>query len=64
MLAHDSVVGLEAASLSWSERRKPQSSRFQLHSQNARDNKLTAEIGLRYLSLLSNIAIVHVGYLG
>jgi hypothetical protein len=43
----------------WSKRRKPQSPKFGWHSQNARDNKLTAEIGARHHSPFGGAAIVH-----
>lgn len=42
----------ERGGSSWSKGRKSLSSRFVMHSQNARDNKLAADIGLRCLSLL------------
>jgi hypothetical protein len=43
----------------WSTGRKPQSPRVGWHSQNARDNKLTAEIGARHPSPVGGAALAH-----
>jgi len=43
----------------WSKGRKPLSPRVGLHYQNARDNKLTADIGARHPSPHGGAALVH-----
>lgn len=43
----------------WSTGRKPQSSKVGKHSRNARNNKLTAEIGARHSSPRSGVAATH-----
>lgn len=54
----------ERGDSSWSKGRKSLSSRFVMHSQNARDNKLAADIGLRYLSLFAGTALAHSSFTG
>jgi sugar (pentulose or hexulose) kinase len=53
-------VGCMAHGISlWSNGRKPLSPELRMHSQNARDNKLTAEIGERYHSLSGGAVLGH-----
>jgi hypothetical protein len=54
----------ERGDSSWSKGRKSLNSRFVMHSQNARDNKLAADIGLRYLSLFAGTALAHASSTG
>jgi hypothetical protein len=58
------VLHKEGAGSPWSKGRKPLSSRFGMHSQNARDNKLAAEIGLRHLSIIASAALAHASSTG
>jgi hypothetical protein len=43
----------------WSKGRKPLSPELRMHSQNARDNKLTAEIGARHHFLSGGAVLGH-----